>query len=115
MLNKRLLANLKKNAHNLEMKEIELYQFNDENGNAIFVIHGPMDTPYEGFSFRVSFAIGPEFPFKPPSVQFIDPIWNPFVDFKTGLICCDILSQESWSPALATYGKVLISLISLLG
>ena len=74
-----------------------------------------MDSPYEGFSFRISYTIGPEYPFQPPSLKFIDQIWNPFVEFKTGLICCDILKNKQWSPALAPYSKVLLSIISLMG
>lgn len=54
-----------------------------------------------------------EIPFSPPIIKFIDIPWSPFVDEKTGKICCDILSYQ-WCPAL-TLRKTILSLCSLLG
>ncbi|MCL4135881.1 UNVERIFIED_CONTAM: hypothetical protein GTU68_041141 [Idotea baltica] len=62
-------------------------------------MHGPPNSPYEKYSFRLEYIPGPSYPYKPPKLTFKDPVWNPFVDFKSGKICCDIL-QEKWSPAL---------------
>jgi ubiquitin-protein ligase len=44
-------------------------------------------------------------------VKFITPIWNPYVDYKSGKICLDIL-ENKWSPALCL-PTILISIISL--
>jgi ubiquitin-protein ligase len=44
-------------------------------------------------------------------VKFITPIWNPYVDYKSGKLCLDIL-EHNWSPAFAL-PQILISIISL--
>ncbi|CAF1221952.1 unnamed protein product [Rotaria sp. Silwood1] len=74
-------------------------------------IDGPNDTPYAGGQFRLTIDFPPEFPFKPPTIRFITPIFHPNISTK-GEICLDILHSQ-WSPAL-TVRALLISLCSML-
>lgn len=74
-------------------------------------IFGPEDTPYHGGVFHLSIEFTEEYPFKPPKIYFITPIYHCNIN-RNGGICLDILSKN-WSPAL-TIGKVLISICSLL-
>lgn len=81
----------------------------------------------QGGVFFISIHFPPDYPFKPPKVQFqtkvckslkkvttnIDPlqVYHPNINSQ-GSICLDIL-KEQWSPAL-TISKVLLSICSLL-
>lgn len=74
-------------------------------------ILGPQDSPYQGGVFHASIQFPPDYPFKPPKVQFKTRVYHPNVN-SNGSICLDIL-KEQWSPAL-TIAKVLLSICSLL-
>lgn len=74
-------------------------------------IMGPTDSPYSGGVFLVNIQFPPDYPFKPPKVQFKTKVFHPNVN-SMGNICLDIL-KEQWSPAL-TISKVLLSICSLL-
>ena len=64
---------------------------------------GPGDSPYSGGVFFVNIHFPPDYPFKPPKVQFQTKVYHPNVNSQ-GSICLDIL-KEQWSPAL-TISKV---------
>lgn len=74
-------------------------------------IMGPSDSPYSGGVFFVTITFAPDYPFKPPKVQFQTKVYHPNINSQ-GSICLDIL-KEQWSPAL-TISKVLLSICSLL-
>ncbi|RWV94959.1 hypothetical protein GW17_00042456 [Ensete ventricosum] len=91
-------------------------------------IMGPSDSPYAGGVFFVKIHFPPDYPFKPPKVNFqtkfahakgyyiihgcqLMQVYHPNIN-STGSICLDIL-KEQWSPAL-TLSKVLLSICSLL-
>ncbi len=68
-------------------------------------IMGPGDSPYSGGVFFVMIQFPPDYPFKPPKVQFQTKVYHPNVNSQ-GSICLDIL-KEQWSPAL-TISKVCL-------
>lgn len=74
-------------------------------------IMGPQDSPYAGGVFTVKIHFPPDYPFKPPKVNFSTKVYHPNIN-SNGSICLDIL-KEQWSPAL-TVSKVLLSICSLL-
>ena len=74
-------------------------------------IMGPPDSPFQGGIFLLNINFPTDYPFKPPRVQFITPIYHPNIN-SNGSICLDIL-KDQWSPAL-TVSKVLLSICSLL-
>jgi len=75
------------------------------------LLPGPQSTPYAAGTFVLSFQFPADYPFRPPKVQFLTPVYHCNVN-AAGSICLDIL-KNSWSPAL-TVSKVLVSIQSLL-
>ena len=74
-------------------------------------IMGPEKSVFDGGLFFLNIFFPKEYPFKPPKINFITPIFHPNIS-SSGNICLDIL-KEKWSPAL-TISKVLLSICSLL-
>lgn len=76
------------------------------------IIIGAEDTPYSGGRYELEIKIDDSYPFQPPKVKFITPIWHPNVSSVTGAICLDVL-KDRWAAAL-TIRTVLVSIQALM-
>jgi len=93
--------------------EITLQVRNENMKTLVGTIYGPKDSAYENGKFKIDIIIPDDYPFVPPKMKFITPVWHPNISSVTGAICIDILKEGHWSPAL-NLKTVLISLQSLL-
>ena len=77
----------------------------------VAVVQGADGTPYAGGHFRLQLSVPARYPFEPPKVQFVTPIYHPNID-SAGRICLDILNlppKGAWKPSL-NISTVLASL-----
>ena len=64
---------------------------------------GPRDTPYEGGTFLLEVIVPDRYPFEPPKIRFLTPVYHPNID-SGGRICLDTLKMPprgSWLPVRA--------------
>ncbi|XP_072553592.1 ubiquitin-conjugating enzyme E2 T [Salminus brasiliensis] len=77
--------------------------FSDENlENIQAQIIGGSSTPYEGGVFDLEIKVPDRYPFEPPQVRFLTPIYHPNID-SAGRICLDALKlppKGAWRPSL---------------
>ncbi|XP_041860469.1 ubiquitin-conjugating enzyme E2 T [Melanotaenia boesemani] len=65
-------------------------------------IVGGTGTPYEGGLFSLEVNIPERYPFEPPKIRFLTPIYHPNID-NSGRICHDALKlppKGAWKPSL---------------
>nr|XP_054756867.1 ubiquitin-conjugating enzyme E2 T-like [Lytechinus pictus] len=74
-------------------------------------ILGGESTPYAEGVFKLDIHIPDRYPFEPPKVQYVTPIYHPNID-TSGRICLDLLKMPpagNWKPSL-NISTVLTSL-----
>ncbi|GAA0163969.1 hypothetical protein LIER_39694 [Lithospermum erythrorhizon] len=70
----------------------------DDGINGFHVeFHGPKDSPYECGVWKVHVVIPDAYPYKCPSIKFLNKIFHPNINEKSGSVCLDVIRQ-SWSP-----------------
>ncbi|XP_020638197.1 ubiquitin-conjugating enzyme E2 T [Pogona vitticeps] len=65
-------------------------------------ILGSANTPYERGVFDLEVVVPERYPFEPPKIRFLTPIYHPNID-SAGRICLDVLRlppKGAWRPSL---------------
>lgn len=68
-----------------------------EKNTYVIRMDGPKETLYEGGTWYLRIYIPDTYPFKSPSIGFVNKIFHPNIEETSGSICLDTLNQE-WTP-----------------
>jgi ubiquitin-conjugating enzyme E2 T len=85
------------------------YPNNDLLNDLEAIIAGTEGTPYENANFKLSIQLPDNYPFSPPIIRFVTPIYHPNID-SSGRICLSILKEgvpNGWSVALGLQTTLL--------
>nr|CDP92200.1 Bm8917, isoform a [Brugia malayi] len=68
--------------------------------------------PYNNGMFRLRITFPSDYPFKPPHLCFITPIYHPNIDEK-GQMCLAILQYDNWKPGTNIENSSLSKFLTL--
>ncbi|KAL6495508.1 Ubiquitin-conjugating enzyme E2 5 [Orobanche gracilis] len=81
----------------LMMSDYKVEVINDGMQEFYVHFHGPPDSPYHGGIWKIRVQLPDAYPYRSPSIDFINKIYHPNVDEMSGSICLDVINQ-TWSP-----------------
>ena len=79
------------------MADYGLELINDSMQEFYVNFKGPPDSPYEGGVWKVHVELPDGYPYKSPSIGFVNRMYHPNVDEQAGSVCLDVINQ-TWSP-----------------
>ncbi|KAI3824016.1 hypothetical protein L1987_05463 [Smallanthus sonchifolius] len=81
----------------LMMSDYVVEPINDGINELNVEFHGPKESLYEGGVWKIRVELPDAYPYKSPSIGFLNRIFHPNVDELSGSVCLDVINQ-SWSP-----------------
>lgn len=79
------------------MSDYEVTLVNDNMQEFYIKFKGPTETPFEGGLWKVHVELPDQYPYKSPSIGFVNRIFHPNIDELSGSVCLDVINQ-TWSP-----------------
>ncbi|KAL4813565.1 ubiquitin-conjugating enzyme h [Aspergillus spinulosporus] len=74
---------------------LELMEYNRQEFYVRF--KGPEETPFAGGHWKIHVELPDQYPYKSPSIGFVNRIFHPNIDELSGSVCLDVINQ-TWSP-----------------
>ncbi|CAH9069096.1 unnamed protein product [Cuscuta europaea] len=81
----------------LMMSDYKVEMINDGMQEFYVEFHGPKESPYQSGVWKVRVELPDAYPYKSPSIGFVNKIYHPNVDEMSGSVCLDVINQ-TWSP-----------------
>uniref|UniRef100_A0A7N0UAA7 E2 ubiquitin-conjugating enzyme n=1 Tax=Kalanchoe fedtschenkoi TaxID=63787 RepID=A0A7N0UAA7_KALFE len=81
----------------LMMSDYVVETINDGINEFNVEFHGPKESLYEVGVWKIRVELPDAYPYKSPSIGFMNKIYHPNVDELSGSVCLDVINQ-SWSP-----------------
>ncbi|TPX43079.1 hypothetical protein SeLEV6574_g05249 [Synchytrium endobioticum] len=81
----------------LLMSDYEVTLVNDNMQEFYVRFLGPKDTPFATGIWKVHVELPDQYPYKSPSIGFMNKIFHPNIDELSGSVCLDVINQ-TWSP-----------------
>ncbi|KAK4275090.1 hypothetical protein QN277_018229 [Acacia crassicarpa] len=86
----------------LMMSDYKVEMINDGMQEFYVHFHGPKDSPYHEGVWKIRVELPDAYPYKSPSIGFVNKIYHLNVDEMSGSVCLDVINQ-TWSPM---FGKL---------
>ena len=82
-----------KDVMKLLVSQYDVEQPNENNNSELVVLFlGPKDSPYEGGTWKIRVVLPENYPYKSPSIGFLNRIFHPNVDEHSGSVCLDVIN-----------------------
>jgi len=82
----------------LMMSDFDVRLKNDDSPNEFYVkFHGPKNSVYETGIWKIHVTLPANYPYRSPSIGFMNRIYHPNIDETSGSVCLDVINQ-TWSP-----------------
>ncbi|KAJ2079636.1 ubiquitin-conjugating enzyme E2 H [Coemansia sp. RSA 988] len=81
----------------LLMSDYDVTLVNDSMQEFYVIFKGPKDTPFAGGEWKIHVELPEQYPYRSPSIGFVNKIFHPNIDELSGSVCLDVINQ-TWSP-----------------